>query len=47
MPPLVAVFIGGIFALVGLFMTNLFYRRVPFWLPVVVAISLGLLVGWP
>jgi len=45
MPPGAAILIGAIFSLVGLFLTNLLYRRAPFWLPVLVAISLGLLIA--
>ena len=45
MPPLVAAFIGGIFALLGLSITNLFFRHAPFWVPVTVGVSVGLIAA--
>ena len=46
MPLLPAVFIGGIFALVALFVTNLFFRRAPFWVPIAVGVAAGLIVAF-
>lgn len=46
MPLFPAVFIGGIFALVALLMTNLFFRRAPFWVPIVVGVVSGLIVAF-
>jgi len=45
MPLQAAILIGAIFSLVGLFLTNLLYRRAPFWFPILVAISLGLVIA--
>jgi uncharacterized protein YybS (DUF2232 family) len=45
MPPTAAILIGAIFSLVGLFLTNILYRRAPFWLPILVAVSLGLIIA--
>lgn len=45
MPPPAAIFIGAISSLVGLFLTNLIYRRAPFWLPILVAVGIGLTIA--
>ncbi len=46
MPLFPAVLIGGLFALVALFATNLFFRRAPFWVPIAVGVASGLIVAF-
>lgn len=41
----VAVLIGAIASLISLFLTRLFLRRALFWLPIIIAVSLGLIVA--